>query len=64
MKTYKSAKLDTHKNKNGYYTTYIFNGKDLKACKEVTYKLKRDSISMAKILVDNNDYNFLKLALN
>ena len=55
---YKNYELKTHKNKNGSYTTFIFNG-GFKAVKEITYKFKKDSIVMAKIEIDNNEYNFL-----
>lgn len=55
---YKNCKLKTHKNKDNTYTTFIFNG-GFKAVKEVTYKFKKDSVNMAKIAIDNNEYNFL-----
>ena len=55
---YKGCTLKTYKNKNGSYTTYIFNG-GIKSIKEVTQKYKRYSIELAKIAIDQNEYNFL-----
>jgi phosphoribosyl-ATP pyrophosphohydrolase len=48
-------KLKTYKNKNGSYTTYVFNG-GIKAIAKYTQKLKKHSVSMAMIAVDNNDF--------
>ena len=51
---YKNFKLNTYKNKSGSYTTYIFNG-GIRAIKEVTYKFKKDSVAIAKVMIDNNE---------
>lgn len=56
MKTemkYKGYKLVTYKNRDGGYTTFVFDGVSVKAVDEVSYKFKKDCISIAKIRIDD-----------
>ncbi len=58
--TYNGCKLKTLKNrKTGTYATFIFPPEGIQAVKEITSKLKKDSIALAKIAIDYNEYNFL-----
>ena len=51
---YKGYKLITRRGKDGsYYSTFIFKQGSVKALTEICYKYKKDSISMAKIRIDN-----------
>ena len=53
-KKYKGFKLVTYKNKDGSFTTYIFNG-GLKALNKFTQKLKKHAIGIAESRIDYGD---------
>ena len=58
MKTerqYKGFKLITYKESRGRYVTYVFDG-GLKAIAKYNYRLKRDSIELAQIACDYNEF--------
>ena len=48
-------RLKTYKNRNGSYTTYVYND-GVRAVAKYTQKLRKHSIAMAEIAVDNNDF--------
>jgi hypothetical protein len=57
-KEYKGYKLVTHKNKNGSFTTYVFNG-GVKALNNFTQAQKRHSIGIAQDRIDSNELGSL-----
>ena len=61
-KTYKECKLITYKNKDSSYTTYVFAKGNTKAVEKYNGTLKRNSIEMAQIAIDYNEYNKFRKA--
>ena len=51
---YKGFKLVTYKNKNGSFTTYIFNG-GVKALNSFTQQLKKHAIGIAESRIDHGE---------
>lgn len=54
----KTVKVTAHKNKDGSYTAFIFNG-GIQAVKSITRRYKKDALVAANIEIDYNEYNFL-----
>ena len=61
-KMYRDCKLITYKNKNNSYITYTFAMGNTKAVGSYAGTLKRDSIAMATIAIDYNEYNKFRKA--
>ena len=54
-KTYKGFKLVTYKEKNGGYTTYVFNG-GFESVAKYFGELKKHSTGIAESACDYNDF--------